>query len=146
MQLRAAIRYAEYKAADKLPRSIPDDCAECIDKGWPEKFNCGGGEKTNEKYTVMIGTMEFDQCPRSVPSQEAWDIIELIRTWEETGTPIVGHCLMDQTRETFKYRRIINSEKNECQKELSDLHKQDMDRKQRSASLVKSFPARGRVR
>lgn len=146
MELRAAVRYSEYRAANKLPSSIPNDCAECEKKGWPDKFNCGGGEKTNFKYSVQIGAMVFDQCPKSLPSQAAWDIIELIRTWEETGTPIVGNCLLDQTRATFKYRRIINSERADCMKEIDTLHKQDMERKQRSSGLVKSVPSRSKIR
>jgi len=120
MQLRAAVRYSEYKSADRLPKTIPVNCTECIEADKQDNFNCSG-EKTNPKFHVRIGAMEYDQCPLSVPKKEAWDVIELIATWEDTGTPIVGHCLLEQSPQTFVFRRIINSERNDCRKEIQQM-------------------------
>ena len=116
--MRAAIRYSEYKNAKKLPSKVPDSCAVCEEKKSWEKYNCGG--YGNPEYTCKLGTMIFYQCPCSIPSQDAWDVLELILTQEDTHIPITGTCLLDQTRKMFEFRRIIMSEKYDCHEDLRD--------------------------
>lgn len=140
--LRTAIRYSEYKGAGKLPGNISFDCAKCeaaIDpesgrKTLPDERNCGG--YGNPKYKYAIGTTTHYQCPLSIPSQDAWDVVELILTQESTGIPISGKCLLDQTRKMFEFRRIIISERNDCQKEIGKILEQDAKKKTGSASSV----------
>ena len=117
MMIRAAIRYSEYKSAGKLPHNIEFDCNDCELNDLKEKRNCGG-QYEDSKYKYVIGTMEFYQCPLSIPDEETWTIIELVTASEEMHIPVSGHCLLDQTRAFFTYRRIINNEKYQCHKEI----------------------------
>jgi len=127
MRLRAAIRYQEFKSADKLPSSIPTDCAVCIEKDQYEKYNCDG--EGNPNYVAHIGNMEFYQCPLSLPTDEAWMVIDLVSTCLESGIPIVGTDLMGQTKHFFKFKNIITSERADCQRELFDLTKKDTNKR-----------------
>lgn len=142
MMLRAAIRYSEYRAADKLSSAATFDCKTCMEKGLQDRRNCDG-EKTNPNFKVVIGSMQFDQCPLAIPSQEARTVVQLILTSEETNIPIVGTCLLDQTQVFFDYRGIINDERFECQKELSKVRERDAKVQQRNAE---NRQATGRVR
>lgn len=141
MELRTAIRYSEYKSADKLPQKY--NCNECRESELVDKRNCGG--EGNPKFSIKIGGMEFYQCPLSIPTQEAWDVIELISLSEETGIPIHGTCLLDQTLKFFEYRRIINSERYECRKELDDIRKRDMDKKSKNRESKPAVGSRSRL-
>jgi hypothetical protein len=125
-----AIRFSEFKSHKRLP-SVLDQlkCSECIERELQDQRNCGG--YGNEKYTQYIGSMQFFQCPLSIPRSETYDIIELILTSEEIGIPVVGSCLLDQTRAYFEYRRVIKSEQVDCFKEIEELRKQD-DKKRRN--------------
>lgn len=127
MRLRAAVRYSEYKSRKRLPSSIPTDCAVCQDKGLQDRYNCDG--YGNDNYKVNIGVMTFFQCPLSMFTEDTWDVIDLISTSLETGTPVVGHCLMNQTRAYFKNKQIILSERNECNEEISKVEEQAANKK-----------------
>lgn len=122
----------EYKSAGLLPKHLPSDCAKCEGTENQDRFNCGG--EGNENFEVGLGTMEFYQCPKSLPTQQAWDVIELILTQEETGIPIIGTCLMQQTRAMFTNRRIILSERGDCMKEISDKQRKAQDAKDRQSN------------
>jgi hypothetical protein len=141
MMIRAAIRYSEYKSAGKLPQNIEFKCDECIEKDLKEKRNCGGFDE-NSKYKLQIGTMEFYQCPISIPDEETWTLIELIMASEETGIPITGTCLLDQTRAFFEYRRIVNNEKYECHKEIHKLNESDNKRNQNKEAHIPQLRSR----
>ena len=111
------IRYYEYKSAGKLPKVISDcDCKTCTEKLEGER-NCGGFG--NDKYVQKIGAMEYYQCPLSLITTDAWSVINLILVQEETGIPIAGTCLLDQTPEMFEFREAILAEKADCFKELN---------------------------
>ncbi len=136
MRLRAAIRYSEFKNADKLPSNILTDCAECIEKELYHKYNCDG--EGNPKYVQNIGNMEFYQCPLSLFTQETWDVIDLITTSLETGIPIAGTDLLSQTRAFYKFKRIINSEKYDCMKEIDEMRKVEDKRNERKSAAKSS--------
>jgi hypothetical protein len=146
MQLRAAIRYSEYKSAGRLPAGLSLDCAECTEKEHQDRRNCQG--YGNPKYKIQIGAMEFYQCPLSLPDQDTWDVIDLILAQEETGIPVSGNCLLDQTRKTFEFRRIILSERIDCQREIQkkmDVEAKQKDRASKASSRrPRGTPVRGR--
>ena len=126
MQLRVAVRYSEYKSTKKLPSDVKSlNCASCTEK-LQDKRNCEGFG--NDKYKVKIGGMEFYQCPLSIPQDDAWAICDLIITSEETGIPVAGTCLLDQTKKFFEFRRYINSERSECHQELNKIREAEAKR------------------
>ena len=132
MRLRAAVRFSEYKSRKRLPPSIPTDCAMCQEKGWQDKYNCEG--YGNENYKCQIGVMTFYQCPLSMFTEDTWDVIDLITTSLESGIPVVGNCLMDQTKAFFDFKQIILSERNECIEEISKVEAQESKTKDRAVS------------
>ena len=87
--------------------------------------------------------MEFNQCPLSIPDQNTYDVIELILTAEETGIPVTGTCLLNQTKKYFEWRRIIMNERAEC---FNELHKKDKKQaKEEGIQKKPVLPTRARI-
>jgi hypothetical protein len=56
---------------------------------------------------------------------EVITVIDLVLTSLESGIPVSGNCLLDQTPAFFKFNRIIRDERKICSDELEVLRKQD---------------------
>ena len=131
--MRTAIRYSEYKSAGKLPHRESFDCSTCYDTPTQEKRNCQGLFGTKYQYT--IGTMQYDQCPVSVYcfDPDVITVIDLCLTSLESGIPVAGHCLLDQTKAFFDYVRIIRDERNVSGSEIKKLLDEDAKKAQANA-------------
>lgn len=145
MKLRAAIRYSEYKSAGKLPHNTKFDCSTCEGTPLEKRRNCCNAYGT--RFVFRIGTMEFDQCPVSVFGfdEEVMQIIDLVLTSLESGIPITGRCLLDQTPSFFEYCRIIREERNLCSNELHEIYKKDMERQSRRNRAAVGAKPTGRM-
>ena len=140
--MRVAVRYSEYKSAGRLPFKENFDCSKCEGKPAQIKRNCRGLYGT--KYRYQIGTMVFDVCPISiyVDDPEVIQVIDLILTSMESGIPIAGRCLLDQTKKFFDWRRIIRDEQGQCNEELNKVRQKEaeQERKRHSASSRQGRP------
>jgi len=94
------------------------------------KRNCCG--EYGVKYRYTIGTTEFYQCPVSVYvfDPDVIDVIDLVLTSLESGIPVTGTCLLDQTKKFFEFTRIIRDERKDCFEELEKVR----ERERKSAS------------
>lgn len=119
--MRVAIRFSEYKGAGKLPHREKFDCSACMFTAQQEKRNCRG--EFGKKFQYTIGTMQFYQCPVSVFAfdHEVTQVIDIVVTSLESGIPVTGNCLLDQTPAFFEYARIIRDERRICSDELKKI-------------------------
>ena len=132
MEIRVAVRYMEFKCAKRLPKSIPTNCAACQEIDSQDKFNCGG--YGNPNYRQNIGHMEFYQCPLSIFNEDTWNVIDLVLTSIESGIPVTGNCLLDQTKMYFRFKNIINSEKFDCHEEIEEIRRKEQKQKEGTSS------------
>ncbi len=141
--MRVAIRYSEYKSTDKLPHKEKFDCKTCFDTPKQDKRNCRG--KGNKKYKYIIGSLQFSRCPVSVFifDSDVNSVIDLIITSMDTGIPVSGNCLLDQTPAFFDYLKIIQHERYICHEELRKLQKIDDERETAAAKRSSGRSKRG---
>jgi len=106
-----------------LPHKEKFDCSSCYDTPKQKLRNCRG--EGNKKYIYTVGGIQFDRCPVSVFGfdKDVNLVIDLITTSMETGIPVSGNCLLDQTTAFFDYLKIIQHEKYVCYEELEKLRK-----------------------
>jgi len=100
--------------------------------------NCGG--VGNDKYKKRIGAMEYYQCPISLITEDAWGVIEMILTQEETGIPIHGTDLLGQMPAMYHFRQVIMSERAECQREIAKMEKNKTPASEQDAPTKKTRP------
>ena len=84
---------------------------------------------------MNLGQVKYDRCPKSFITEDIYRIIELIDWSDETGIPIAGNCLLEQSEYTRTYRRIILSERAVCSREIASIKK--------SADKTNKRPATG---
>lgn len=87
--------------------------------------------------------MEYYQCPVSIfiDDPEISMIYNMITVSLDSGIPLAGKCLLDQTKRFFEIASIIRSEESDCQKEIDKI-KGSKAKKNSNVSAPNAMPRR----
>jgi len=128
----------KYPDGRVLRESETWNCEICQEYGLFEERNCGGIEKRT-KPVLIIGKEKYYQCPLSlITDNNTFFIINLIDWSDNTGIPITGSRLLDQSNELYNIRNFILSERSKARKEIEDL--KPKNKKTRNRDTTKSGP------